>query len=177
MNHEKPGTVTIVEYDPDWPSRFQELSIPVKNALGDLIVAIEHVGSTAVPGLAAKPIIDMDVVIPSLSDLPVAIARLAVLGYTHRGDLGIRGREAFQAHASKPKHHLYVCPKDGDELRRHRSFRDYLRAHPDGARSYEALKREAARRFPDDRIAYNEAKSHFVGEVLRASETEGSTDA
>jgi GrpB-like predicted nucleotidyltransferase (UPF0157 family) len=165
--------IVVVEYDPAWPSIFEELRIPVKGALGELAVAIEHVGSTAVPGLAAKPVIDMDVVIPSPADLAIVVERLATLGYAHQGDLGIRGREAFLAPASKPAHHLYVCPVDGDELRRHRLFRDYLRAHPEAARRYAALKKDAARRFPDDRVAYTEAKSHFIEEVLQMAETGG----
>lgn len=92
-----------------------------------------------------------------------------LLGYTHQGDLGIRGREAFLAPASKPAHHLYVCPVDGAELRRHRVFRDYLRAHPAVANKYAALKRDALKRFPLDRTAYTAAKSDFVEEVLRSS--------
>src|ERR1700722_3724493 len=124
----EPRAIEIVEYDPRWPSIFQELSTPLWNALRQLAVAIEHVGSTAVPGLAAKPIIDIDVVIASLSDLPAAVASLAAAGYTHQGDLGIAGREAFLAPVSKAEHHLYICPVDGEELRRHCVFRDLLGA-------------------------------------------------
>jgi GrpB-like predicted nucleotidyltransferase (UPF0157 family) len=119
-----PGPVLIVDYDPHWPDLFEELRAPVVAALGDLIVCVEHVGSTAVPGLAAKPIIDMDVVVPSVADIPEAIRRLAILGYVHRGDLGISGREALTSPAGKPSHHLYVCALDSEELRRHRSLRD-----------------------------------------------------
>jgi GrpB-like predicted nucleotidyltransferase (UPF0157 family) len=177
MNRERPERVVIVDYDPGWPTLFQELSIPVRNALGDIALAIEHVGSTAVPGLAAKPIIDIDVVVTSLSHLSEAVTRLAVLGYTHQGDLGIRGRDAFTAPPSKPKHHLYVCPAESVELRRHRMFRDYLRAHPDAAATYSALKKDAARRFLDDRISYTASKGAFVEEVLRLAEAQASTDA
>ncbi len=139
----------------------------VTTSLGDLVVTVEHVGSTAVPGLAAKPIIDLDVVIPSRADMPAAIARLATLGYVHQGDLGIAGREAFRAPHEDPKHHLYACPLDSEELRRHRAFRDYLLTHPDEARAYGALKKTCALRFIDDRSAYVEAKGPFVAEILR----------
>ncbi len=176
MGHKQSEKITVVEYNPDWPSLFRRLSLPVKDALGEIAVAIEHVGSTAVPGLAAKPIIDIDVVIPSLADLSVVVARLALLGYTHQGDLGIRGREAFLAPSSKPEHYLYVCSIDGKELRRHRLFRDYLLGHPAVASRYAALKKDAARRFPDDRPAYTEAKSYFIEEVLRMAETGESSD-
>jgi GrpB-like predicted nucleotidyltransferase (UPF0157 family) len=162
-----PGPVLIVDYDPHWPDLFEELRAPVVAALGDLAVGIEHVGSTAVPGLAAKPIIDMDVVVPSAADIPEAIRRLASLGYVHRGDLGIPGREAFTPPAGKPRHHLYVCAIDNEELGRHRSFRDHLLTHPEDARAYGALKKAAARRYAEDRVAYNEAKTPFVEAVLQ----------
>jgi GrpB-like predicted nucleotidyltransferase (UPF0157 family) len=162
-----PEPVVIVDYDPHWPQIFEVLRAPVLAALGDLAVTVEHVGSTAVPGLAAKPIIDMDVIVPYVSAIPEAIVRLAALGYVHRGDLGITGREAFTAPAGKPRHHLYLCASDGEELRRHRSFRDYLLTHPDDATAYAALKKAAALRFTEDRAAYNEAKTKFVEAVLQ----------
>ena len=162
-----PEPVVIVDYDPDWPRLFDEFSAPLFAELGDLIVAVEHVGSTAVPGLVAKPIIDLDLVVPSASDIPLAVARLAVLGYVHLGDVGIPGREAFLWPAQKARHHLYVCPVDSEELDRHRSFRDYLLTHPDEANAYGALKKAAAIRYSDDRDAYVGAKSSFVESVLK----------
>jgi GrpB-like predicted nucleotidyltransferase (UPF0157 family) len=168
-----PGPVIIVDYDPNWAHLFEALRAPVVAALGELVVVVEHVGSTAVPGLAAKPIIDMDVVVPSVSDIPEAIERLAILGYIHRGDLGIAGREAFTSPAGKPRHHLYVCAKGSEELGRHRSFRDYLLGHPDDALAYGALKKAAALRFADDRFAYNEAKTQFVEAVLQRASPGG----
>ncbi len=168
-----PEPVIIVDYDPHWPDRFEELRAPVVAALGDLVVIVEHVGSTAVPGLAAKPIIDMDVVVPSVSDLPEVIVRLAMLGYVHQGDLGIPGREAFMSPAGKPRHHLYVCAVGSDELRRHRSFRDCLLTHPDDARAYGALKKDAALRFAHDRAAYTEAKTRFVEAILQRASSGG----
>jgi GrpB-like predicted nucleotidyltransferase (UPF0157 family) len=168
-----PGPVFIVDYDPQWPDLFEELRAPVVAALGDLAVIVEHVGSTAVPGLAAKPIIDMDVVVPAVSDIPEAIRRLATLGYVHRGDLGIAGREAFISPAGTPRHHLYVCALDSEELRRHRLFRDYLLTLPDAARAYGALKKAAAQRFGEDRVAYTEAKTRFVEAVLQRASSGG----
>ena len=87
--------ITIVDYDPQWPILFEQLRIPVANVLGDLASSIEHVGSTSVPGLPAKPIIDMDVVVATAARIPHVIERLATLGYVYEGDKGIRGREAF----------------------------------------------------------------------------------
>jgi GrpB-like predicted nucleotidyltransferase (UPF0157 family) len=91
-----PTPLVITEYDPQWPVLFEELRVKFSELLGDMASAIEHVGSTSVPGLAAKPIIDLDVLLASAACLPETIRRLATLGYEHQGDLGIAGREAFQ---------------------------------------------------------------------------------
>ncbi|HWE35821.1 MAG TPA: GrpB family protein [Isosphaeraceae bacterium] len=164
--------ITLVDYDPIWPEIFEELRAPLVAAVGDLVVAVEHIGSTAVPGLAAKPIIDLDLVVPSSDDLPVAIARLAALGYAHQGDLGVPGREAFLPPSRGPKHHLYACPSDSESLRRHIVFRDYLLSHPQAAAGYEAVKKAAALRFREDRVAYVEAKSRIIEEILRKASSE-----
>jgi GrpB-like predicted nucleotidyltransferase (UPF0157 family) len=95
--------VVIVDYDPSWPATFEQLRDRLAATLGRLAVAIEHVGSTAVPGLAAKPIIDLDVVIADRIDLPAVIQRLRTLGYLHEGDLGVPGREAFTTPAGAPR--------------------------------------------------------------------------
>jgi GrpB-like predicted nucleotidyltransferase (UPF0157 family) len=129
--------------------------------------------SPAVPGLAAKPIIDMDVLVPSVTDIPEAIARLATLGYVHRGHLGVSGREAFISPDGKPRHHLYRCAIASDELCRHLSFRDDLLTHPKDARAYGALKKDAALRFADDRAAYTQAKSRFVEAILQRASSAG----
>lgn len=109
--------VEIVDYDPQWPATFCQLRDRIAAVLGPLAIRIEHVGSTAVPGLAAKPIIDLDVVIGSRINLPAVISRLGALGYDHEGDLGIPGREAFITPPGAPAHHLYVCAADSLNLR------------------------------------------------------------
>jgi GrpB-like predicted nucleotidyltransferase (UPF0157 family) len=159
--------VVVVEYDARWPATFEALRSRVAGVLGDLAAAIEHIGSTAVPGMAAKPIIDMDVLLKSGSDLPQVIQRLDALGYVHRGDLGIAGREAFAAPPDAPTHHLYVCPPESQEYRRHLALRDYLRAHDADAAAYSELKRSLAARFRDDRAAYCEAKQEFIERLLQ----------
>jgi GrpB-like predicted nucleotidyltransferase (UPF0157 family) len=158
--------VVIADYDPVWPVRFAALRRPLTDALGELALAIEHVGSTAVPGLAAKPIIDIDVVIHSEDDFPAVIDLLAGLGYQHRGNLGVVGREAFSEPPQLPRHHLYVCAQDSPELARHLRFRDYLRTHPQDAADYAEFKREAAARYRDDRDRYTEAKTWVVERIL-----------
>lgn len=169
-------TIQIVDYDPTWADAFAGISRAVAAALGPLALRIEHVGSTAVPGLGAKPIIDLDVVIESPHVLPLVVEALRTLGYSHEGDGGIPGREAFGREGATvpadgsgrewPAHHLYVCPSDSEELRRHLRFRDHLRSHPDDAARYDALKRDLARRYANDIDAYVEGKSAFVECIL-----------
>jgi len=160
-------SIVVTEYDRAWPRLFDVLRGRVLDALGEeLAVAVEHVGSTSVPGLAAKPVVDIDAVVPSAEHVPLAVERLERAGYRHEGDLGTSGREAFEPPAGAPWHHLYVLPADSEELRRHLAFRDHLRAHPEAATAYADLKREAARRVGDDRRAYTEAKDNFVERVL-----------
>ena len=171
MEQAANNPVVIVDYNALWPKQFETLRSRLANVLGSLALAIEHVGSTTVPGLAAKPIIDVDVLLRSPDDLPSAIAALASIGYLHRGDLGIPGREAFRAPAGDFRHHLYVCPNDA-EYQRHIAFRDHLRAHSEDASAYATLKRELAILFRDDREAYNNAKREFVESILRKSAKE-----
>lgn len=161
--------ILIVDHDPNWPTLFQELRDRVAPVLGDLVVVIEHVGGTSIPRCPAKPIIDMDVVISSLTALPQAIARLARLGYIHEGDLGIPGREAFAAPADALPHHLYVCSFQSQEYHRHILFRDYLRTHPEEVQAYSTLKQRLAHQFRHDRDAYSKAKSEFVTMILQCA--------
>lgn len=162
-----PQPVVIFPYDPAWPQVFAAIEARLVEALGGCALAIEHVGSTAVPGLAAKPIIDIDVVIAAETDLPLAAGRLASIGYAHKGEQGVAGRHAFSRPQDLPSHHLYVCAADNLELARHLAFRDHLRASPGDAGAYARLKYELAERFGADRDGYSQAKSAFVEQMLR----------
>jgi GrpB-like predicted nucleotidyltransferase (UPF0157 family) len=158
--------VLVVPYDPAWPAAFARLRDLIAPALGELAAGIEHVGSTAVPCLDAKPIVDVDVVIRHAGDLDEVVRRLEGLGYTHLGDLGIVGREAFRATPDLPRHHLYVCAAGSAPLQAHLILRDALRSDPELAASYGALKRELAERYRDDRDSYTEGKTAFITSVL-----------
>jgi GrpB-like predicted nucleotidyltransferase (UPF0157 family) len=162
-------TIVVVDYHPGWPETFELLRSRVWPAVSDLALSIEHVGSTAVPGLAAKPVIDVSVVVPSTTEVPLAIARLARLGYVHRGDLGIEGREAFDAPRGAPDHNLYLCPRDGLGLANHLAVRDHLRAHPEDVQAYGALKKRLAESFPHDIDAYVRGKTEFLIAILRVA--------
>lgn len=153
--------IVVVDYDPTWPQVFERLRALVWRVVQDFALAIEHVGSTSVPGLAAKPIIDMDVVIASAALIPLAIERLGTLGYVHRGNLGIEGREALQQPAHLPPHH-----QDSVSLRNHLALRDYLRAHPAAVQAYGALKKRLAQEHAHNIEAYIEAKSDLILSML-----------
>lgn len=160
--------IVIVEYDPRWPEEFARLRDRAQSAMGELAVSIEHVGSTAVPGLPAKPVIDVVVVIARDDDLPVAIERLEAIGYVARGDLGVPGREAFSWQEGERRHHLYVSPITSEELQAQVTFRDRLLSDPQLAAEYVALKRELAAKYRDDRPSYTDGKTAFIAAALQS---------
>ncbi|WP_409340797.1 GrpB family protein [Paenibacillus sp. MBLB4367] len=159
-------SVTVVEYDPKWVKMFEALRDFVAPSISDIVLTIDHVGSTSVPGLPAKPIVDMDVVVATRDDVQIAIEKLAALGYVHEGDFGIEGREAFVPPSGVPWHHLYVCTVDNAEYKRHIMFRDYLRSHAQEAEEYGKIKLKLAQQFHNDRKAYTNAKTDFVEGIL-----------
>ena len=128
---------------------------------------IEHVGSTSVEGLSAKPIIDIDIVIDQ--NFEEVRQALESIGYIYEGDLGISGREAFK-YQNKPHlmaHHLYVCNRDNEELRWHIKFRDYLRQHKEDRDKYSAIKKEMAFKYPEDIDFYIEGKQPVILEIYK----------
>jgi GrpB-like predicted nucleotidyltransferase (UPF0157 family) len=159
--------IEVVDYDPHWPEVFETLRQRIWAALGDVALSVEHVGSTSVPGLAAKPIIDISIVIPERSDVQTGISRLASLGYVHRGDLGIEGREAFANPDGLPMHNLYLCPRDSVALANHLAIRNYLRTHARAVRGYGELKKQLAERFPNDIDGYIDGKTTMLLTILR----------
>ena len=159
--------VVVLPYDEQWRQDFLKIEAELSEALDQLAIGIEHVGSTSVRGLSAKPIIDIDVVIKDYGELENVITALGKIGYQHEGDLGIAGREAFRYDGKEHlrKHHLYVCPEDSPELKRHIAFRDYLRTHPAAVREYSRVKEEGAALYPDDIERYIEHKSPFIEKI------------
>ena len=159
--------VVVFPYDEQWKQDFLKIKDELTSALGQLAKEIEHVGSTSVEGLSAKPIIDIDVVIKDYTVFDEVVSALGPIGYRHEGDLGIAGREAFKYDGKDHlrKHHLYVCPEDSPELKRHIAFRDYLRTHPDAVREYSRIKEEGAKLYPYDIERYIEHKSPFIEKI------------
>lgn len=159
-----PAVVT--DYDPSWPTAFERIRSRVEPAVSDLHAYLEHVGSTSVPGLAAKPIIDVDVVVRDVTHVRLVIELLGEIGYVHEGDLGVTGREAFHPPPQGPYHHLYVVVEGSTSHRDHVDFRDYLRRHPHEARRYARRKREIAHLLAIDQKAYVRGKSEIVEQML-----------
>ena len=159
--------VVVLPYDEQWRQDFLIIKTELANALAQLAIGIEHIGSTSVRGLSAKPIIDIDVVIEDYAVLGDVVSALGEIGYQHEGNLGIIGREAFKYDGKEHlrKHHLYVCPEDSPELKRHIAFRDYLRTHPDAVREYSHIKEEGAKQYPYDIERYIAHKSPFIEKV------------
>ena len=161
--------IIVLPYDKAWSSAFEDIKKEIENALGGLIIGVEHVGSTSVEGMSAKPCIDLDVIIKDYSVFGDVVQKLEAIGYIHEGNLGIKDREAFK-YSDKPHlmtHHLYVCPHNSEELRRHITFRDFLRTNPEAVRQYSHAKETAARLFPDDIDKYINYKSPCIEELYK----------
>jgi len=159
--------VQVVEYDPAWPVAFERERALIADALGDLMLAIEHVGSTAVPGLGAKPVIDVMVGVRALADCEKCVPLLEELGYEYRGEAGIPGRLHFRKFTRGARtHHLYIVKQGSDYWERTILFRDCLREHPREARQYHELKVRLAAQFGVDREGYNMAKTALIESAL-----------
>jgi GrpB-like predicted nucleotidyltransferase (UPF0157 family) len=171
-------SITIVDYNPKWAIQFEQLKTVYSAHLGKLIDDIQHVGSTSVPGLAAKPVLDIDLIIKEDQHLPEIIQQLELLGYRYCGEMGISGRSAFQQLTPHtpidgkgtqwPLHHLYVCQQDSIALHNHLIFRDALRNNADLADRYGQLKRAIAARCTD-MDQYVKEKTAFIITVLQGA--------
>ncbi len=163
-------TITVVPYRSEWPDQFEVVAAPIRAAVSGIrSAAVEHVGSTSVPGLAAKPILDIDVVVDR-PDVPAAIDALSSVGYAHRGDLGIAGREAFVSPDDRPPRHVYVCERGTLNVRNHLAVRDVLRRRRDLRDEYGAVKAQLAAD-PDISIdAYVAGKSAVLQKILAESD-------
>ncbi|MDO9489490.1 MAG: GrpB family protein [Sphingomonadaceae bacterium] len=161
-----PAIPIIVPYDPRWQDRFSAAADELRAALGSNLTAVEHIGSTAVPAVCAKPIIDLLAIVASLTALDDSNTDLTALGYEALGENGIEGRRYFRRTDALGTrcHHLHIFAVGAPEIGRHLAFRDYLRAHPRIAARYSELKNSLA-----DRSDYQEAKSPFIVTMTEAA--------
>ncbi|MGV8882084.1 MAG: GrpB family protein [Rhodoglobus sp.] len=163
-------SVEVVSYSEEWPALFSGVAQDLRHALKAVpIVSIEHVGSTAVPGLAAKPILDIDIVVKR-ENVADAVAALTSAGYSPRGDLGVTDREAVDAPDQQPARHVYVCVEGTLHLRNHPAVRDVLRRRPDLRERYGAVKMGLAQDPDMDIAAYIAHKSEVLQQVLAVSD-------
>lgn len=159
--------IVVQDYDPIWPKTFEQLHATIWPTISDVATTIEHVGSTSVPGLSAKPIIDMTIVVPSTSHMPILIDRLTTINYVHNGDQGVPGREAFKRPQNTPAHNLYACAQDNLNLRNHLTIRNHLKQNPKAIQAYGDLKKQLAQKYPHDIDAYVDGKTEFLLSILK----------
>ncbi|MGH7639938.1 MAG: GrpB family protein [Candidatus Dormibacteria bacterium] len=165
----EPEPIRLQTYDPSWARTYQDWEARLRAALGNRALAVEHVGSTAVAGLAAKPVVDIQLSVADIEDEPAyapELAEVLVPVYT---------RDAQHRFCVFPTQglrqvHLHVCNRGGRWEREHLLFRDYLRSSPDACRAYARVKRRASRRWRDDRAAYTDAKSEFILDTMEEAE-------
>lgn len=163
------GRVVLADHDPRWAVRFSDEASLISTALGGVVIELHHIGSTAIPEIAAKPVIDMLAVVSSLEALDRASSSLESLGYESKGEFGIPGRRYFRKDfpSGIRTHQLHAFATGSAEIERHLNFRDYLRAHPAEARAYEALKVSLAAQSASDARAYTDDKTAFIREIER----------
>lgn len=162
---ETDSTVELASYDPRWPGIFEAEQEGLISRFGGEVREIQHIGSTAIPGMAAKPIVDVMVGVERLAVDDKVIGLLKDFGYEYFGEYGIPGRHFFRKGAPRT-HHLHWVLWGGDFWRRQVDFRDYMLTFPEEAQRYERLKRELAAHFSSDRDGYTRAKTYFVQDIL-----------
>jgi len=163
--------IEVVRYDPQWPERFQKEAEELLEVFGSNIEAIHHIGSTAVPGIKAKPIIDVLVVVRDLERVGRRDEEMRARGYIAKGSFGIPGRRFFiKGTETERTHHVHVFGQRHPAIRRHLAFRDYLRVHSDRARAYSRLKAKLAREFPHDIEGYMAGKDAFIRTIEKEAQ-------
>lgn len=163
--------VELLPPDPLWPERFEATRERLADALGPTALRIDHVGSTAIRGISAKPVIDVQVSVPDIDDEQAYRPAIESLGWPLRAREPGLGHRFFRDPAGAPRRvHVHVCQAGGEWERSHLLFRDYLRRQPDRAQAYDRLKQAAAERYRGERLAYTESKGPFIEETLVLAE-------
>ncbi len=159
--------VEIKEYDPQWKQEYEKEKEKLVGIFSDIVVDIHHIGSTAIPKIKAKPIIDIMVVVEDINKVDEYNEDMIELGYTPKGEFGIENRRFFPKGENERSHHVHVFPKGDPEVKKHLNFRDYLRAHPKEARQYSQLKEVLAAKYYYNIDKYIEGKNDFIQEIDR----------
>lgn len=161
--------VVLVAHDPEWARKFETEAKTVLAAFGPTAVEIHHIGSTAIPGIFAKPIIDMLVEATTIEAVDESSASVEALGYEAKGEFGIPGRRYFRKNNASGirEYQIHAFAVSSGEITRHLAFRDYLRSHPSVAQEYSRLKRELSSRYRSNTRAYTDAKAPFIKAIER----------
>ncbi len=158
--------ITVVDYNPLWAKKYEEESVLIKDILADNCIAIYHIGSTSVPGLAAKPIIDIMAAVRSLEKVDCAAEAFLKIGYEYLGEFGIEGRRYLRKGGDERTHQIHIFQmNDWNNIGRHLAFRNYMRTHEKERMKYAKLKIELAQKFPYDIDGYCDGKESFVREI------------
>ena len=157
--------VEVAPPDPAWSRTFEAEAARIAAALGDEVIAVHHIGSTAIPGISAKPIVDLLVEVHRIEAVDDLSGAMAERGYEGWGENGLPGRRYFDRRGDRHMCHVHVYGSGNPELERHLAFRDYMRAHPENANAYGRLKEDLARKYPRDIEAYMDGKDAFVKEM------------
>lgn len=159
--------IEVLDYDPNWTIKFNVEKALLNQAIGSVALKIEHIGSTSVTGLAAKPIIDILIEVSSLESLDDSSEKLEAIGYQIKGENGIEGRCYFQKGGDERTHHVHAFLSGDINLIRHRAFKEYLIAHPDISKAYGDIKKQAAASCNNDSLLYMALKNEFIQEHQR----------
>ncbi|WP_130807882.1 GrpB family protein [Senegalia massiliensis] len=165
--------IIVEPYNPKWKEEFNKAKCFYENLLENINMKVEHVGSTSVEGLWAKPILDIDIIIENKEDSKKSIELLESVGYKHIGNLGIEGRQMLKYDPNNPKitwmeHHLYVCMKDSENLINHLLLRNHLRNNKQSVELYSKLKRKLADKYTNDIDSYIEGKTELITSILKS---------
>lgn len=154
--------VDVIPYQMDWPKKFNEESTLLKTIFQDAAITIHHIGSTSIPGMSAKPIIDILIETNSIDSIDNYHSMMIEQGYEPKGENGIKGRRYFAKGGINRTHHVHIFEAGNPEIKRHLLFRDYMKAHPADAKAYAQLKNELAKQFNDDIDSYIAGKNAFI---------------
>jgi GrpB-like predicted nucleotidyltransferase (UPF0157 family) len=172
-NPDAQQPIVVVDYDPTWPRLYEEEHTRIVSLIGDFLEEIHHVGSTSIPGLAAKPVIDILAIVSTLHMVERCVKPLARIDYAYFDENGIPGRHYFRKPSDisfqQHTHHLHMMTREHEQVRAMLDFRDYLRVHPESLREYQDLKRELAVRYRTDRNLYTDAKASLVTSILHSA--------
>jgi GrpB-like predicted nucleotidyltransferase (UPF0157 family) len=157
--------VIVTDYNPMWPNMFENEASRIREVFGEELIYVHHIGSTSVPGLKAKPIIDIMPVVRDIKVVDNYNDKMIALGYEPMGEFGIPGRRYFRKGGDNRTHQIHVFQFGSNDVERHLAFRDFLREHTDDANRYAQLKELLAKRFPNDIVAYSDGKDDFVKEL------------